>query len=851
MRGVRKGSGAAAGCHRSRVFAGRPATGSAGNALTPLPPQVGPPNASVGHTAPGLGCLDQCLYSRVGAERAGAAQEGLVPYNIGTIVRGDVALALWFGSYRLGERLHTRPAAAYAFHTAFVEAGGVERIAVQQLDVADAALFPPAAARNFFIDIKLDVAGPDAPAPAAPAGAATPGGAADAGGEGELEVGWPLCAPPRAPSLRASADLRAPGAPPASHRATFHGCHIPDVVSQQSPADCRVSLLSPKHTHASGLQPAAPANAAGRAAQALAGDVQWMRDKWRETMARMYGAERRARDAAEPPDAAAAQRMGGVVAELRQLQAAGGLRPSPRRSPRSPRARPGAPAPALPAPVPAAGAGDGAAAAAAAEGVDEAGPSTPASGARGADDGAGAASEAELAAAAAAGARGGEGRDDANGAASEAGSAGRVEPVEPPTSSEPAAEARGEEEGAAGERSSEAALPADGGEGLGSGDGAAAGERAAAQSGGAAEAEAAARPAPAIAAAAQGADGEPCSPPSADGEGAGAGAAPDAEPASPHARAAAGPAGPGPGSAEAAAAARAASPRGSPRVRGTGRPAAGPRAAGREGAHLAPLKPGGRPVSRALEPELAEADGRGERGGGAGAKGPASPRSSLDSPRSEADAESVYSAESSPRRLDAALRSASRLGRSGARGARVRTSPSASAPSSAPSSPRGERPLRLTLRPPGPAHGALHAGTGGPAERLSAMSASFTAHTTCTHPPQCVHLMPARCSLLTAASLPGRPARGDAMSEPGLGAAREREAGAGPEAGAAAAPAGKPGAPAGEPSALEPGAGDRRFIKRAGHRTARDSAGAAAADHAAAAHPALPGARGLQGLGLM
>jgi len=118
--------------------------------------------------------------------------------------------------------------------------------------------------------------------------------------------------------------------------------------------------------------------------------------------------------------------------------------------------------------------------------------------------------------------------------------------------------------------------------------------------------------------------------------------------------------------------------------------------------------------------------------------------------------------------------------------------------------------------------------------------------------------MPARCSLLIAAWLPGRPARGDAMSEPGLGAAREREAGAGLEAGAAAAPAGepgapagKPGAPAGEPSALEPGAGDRRFVKRAGHRTARDVAGAAAADHAAAAHPALPGARGLQGLDLM
>jgi len=129
-----------------------------------------------------------CILPRRRQARS-AAQEGLVPYNIGTVVRGDVALALWFGSYRLGERLHTRPAAAYAFHTAFVEAGGVERIAVQQLDVTDAALFPPAAARNFFIDIKLDVAGPDAPAPAAPAGGATPGGASDAGGEGELEVG--------------------------------------------------------------------------------------------------------------------------------------------------------------------------------------------------------------------------------------------------------------------------------------------------------------------------------------------------------------------------------------------------------------------------------------------------------------------------------------------------------------------------------------------------------------------------------------------------------------------------------------------------------------------------------------
>lgn len=48
-------------------------------------------------------------------------QEGLVPFDIGVPISGDVAIGLWFGAYNLGQRLHSRPAAAYAFHTAFFE----------------------------------------------------------------------------------------------------------------------------------------------------------------------------------------------------------------------------------------------------------------------------------------------------------------------------------------------------------------------------------------------------------------------------------------------------------------------------------------------------------------------------------------------------------------------------------------------------------------------------------------------------------------------------------------------------------------------------------------------------------
>jgi hypothetical protein len=82
-------------------------------------------------------------------------QEGLVPFEIGVPVAGDVAIGVWFGSYNLGARLHGRPALAYAFHTAFLDDSGVERVEAAQLDVAQPDLFPPDAQRSFFMDVKL------------------------------------------------------------------------------------------------------------------------------------------------------------------------------------------------------------------------------------------------------------------------------------------------------------------------------------------------------------------------------------------------------------------------------------------------------------------------------------------------------------------------------------------------------------------------------------------------------------------------------------------------------------------------------------------------------------------------
>lgn len=89
-------------------------------------------------------------------------QEGLVPYNIDLTVSGDIAIAIWFGSYNLGQRIQTQPALTYCFHTSFVDAT-LERVNVNQLDVVDGALFPAQAARNFFMDITLEEASSDGP----------------------------------------------------------------------------------------------------------------------------------------------------------------------------------------------------------------------------------------------------------------------------------------------------------------------------------------------------------------------------------------------------------------------------------------------------------------------------------------------------------------------------------------------------------------------------------------------------------------------------------------------------------------------------------------------------------------
>ena len=88
-----------------------------------------------------------------------------MPFDIGVPISGDVAIGIWFGAYNLGQRLHSRPAAAYAFHTAFFAPNGMDRITVHQLDVADPALFPPEAQRSFFMDIKLGPYTADAAVP--------------------------------------------------------------------------------------------------------------------------------------------------------------------------------------------------------------------------------------------------------------------------------------------------------------------------------------------------------------------------------------------------------------------------------------------------------------------------------------------------------------------------------------------------------------------------------------------------------------------------------------------------------------------------------------------------------------
>lgn len=44
-------------------------------------------------------------------------QGGLIPFEIGVSVVGDVTVAVWIGDHNMGERIHTKPSFAYAFHT--------------------------------------------------------------------------------------------------------------------------------------------------------------------------------------------------------------------------------------------------------------------------------------------------------------------------------------------------------------------------------------------------------------------------------------------------------------------------------------------------------------------------------------------------------------------------------------------------------------------------------------------------------------------------------------------------------------------------------------------------------------
>lgn len=82
---------------------------------------------------------------------------GLIPFEIGISVVGDVTVALWLGDHNMGNRIHLRPSFAYAFHTAFVS-GGLHRISMRQLDIFDATVLPatPAAQSSFFMDMTFD-----------------------------------------------------------------------------------------------------------------------------------------------------------------------------------------------------------------------------------------------------------------------------------------------------------------------------------------------------------------------------------------------------------------------------------------------------------------------------------------------------------------------------------------------------------------------------------------------------------------------------------------------------------------------------------------------------------------------
>ncbi|RMZ53572.1 hypothetical protein APUTEX25_003394 [Auxenochlorella protothecoides] len=112
-------------------------------ALDSLPPLGGRPRSEASG-----------LWGSMGRGNVLSGQDDTLSFDVGLVVQGEVTLALWFADH-VGE--WEPPAAAYSFHTAFVEAG-VVRVTGLKLDLPGVG--PGAAAlaeaEGFFMDIMLD-----------------------------------------------------------------------------------------------------------------------------------------------------------------------------------------------------------------------------------------------------------------------------------------------------------------------------------------------------------------------------------------------------------------------------------------------------------------------------------------------------------------------------------------------------------------------------------------------------------------------------------------------------------------------------------------------------------------------
>ncbi|KFM23211.1 Formin-like protein 14 [Auxenochlorella protothecoides] len=124
-----------------------------------LPPNSARPLLLKGILASRLGCLDpagggRAVWTQGASLDVLSGQDDTLSFDVGLVVQGDVTLALWFADH-VGE--WEPPAAAYSFHTAFVEAG-VVRVTGLKLDLPGVG--PGAAAlaeaEGFFMDIMLD-----------------------------------------------------------------------------------------------------------------------------------------------------------------------------------------------------------------------------------------------------------------------------------------------------------------------------------------------------------------------------------------------------------------------------------------------------------------------------------------------------------------------------------------------------------------------------------------------------------------------------------------------------------------------------------------------------------------------